>query len=91
MIESVAVGLVRAAGIYLAIGVVFGIAFVLRGAGRIDPSARNGTWGFRVLILPGAMALWPLLAKRWFGGSTTPPAERNAHRDAAQAADGDSR
>lgn len=76
--------LVRLLGVYLAIGFVFGLAFVVRGAGRIDPSARNGTWGFRLLILPGSVALWPVLARRWFGGATAPPAERNAHRDAAE-------
>ena len=25
----------------------------------------SGTWGFRLLILPGAAALWPLLLLRW--------------------------
>lgn len=84
MIESAAVLLVRAAGVYLLAGLVFGVVFVIRGAGRIDPSARNGTWGFRLLILPGSVALWPLLARRWLRGVSAPPPERNAHRDAAR-------
>ena len=49
----------------------------------IDPLARSGTWGFRLLILPGSALFWPLLAKRWFGGAPTPPEERTAHRVAA--------
>jgi hypothetical protein len=28
--------------------------------GRIDPAAR-GAYGFRVLLLPGAVLLWPLV------------------------------
>jgi hypothetical protein len=27
--------------------------------------------------------LWPLLARRWFGGAHEPPEERNAHRCSA--------
>ena len=68
--------------VYVAAGVVFSIPFVLRGVNRIDPVAGQGTWGFRLIIVPGVVALWPLLARRWIAG-TPPPVERNAHRDAA--------
>ena len=71
-------------GLYLGLGVLFAIAFVLKGAGRVDPLARQGTWGFRLLILPGAAALWPLLASRWRKGVDTPPEERTPHRQHAQ-------
>lgn len=77
--------LVNVAALYAAIGVVFAIAFVWKGVDRIDPAARGGTWGFRVLIFPGAAALWPLLAGRWLGGAGAPPAETNPHRRAAAA------
>lgn len=50
---------------YAPIGVAWGFAFVWRGVERIDPAARGGGWGFRLLIWPGAAALWPLLASRW--------------------------
>ena len=72
-------------GIYLALGVLFAVAFVSKGAAAIDPAARAGTWGFRVLIFPGAVLLWPALARRWFGGRTVPAPERSAHRRAAEA------
>jgi len=76
---------VRLAGIYLACGFVFAVAFlfVLRGVDRIDPSAREGTWGFRLAVLPGVAALWPLFARRWRRGTIEPPVESNAHRRAA--------
>jgi hypothetical protein len=52
-------------GGYLAVGFVFAIAFVIRGAETIDFAARGAPIGFRLLILPGATALWPLLSIRW--------------------------
>lgn len=70
-------------GVYLACGVAFAIPFALVGVKRIDPHAAHGSWGFRLLILPGAAALWPLLLKRQLSGATEPPEERNAHRRAA--------
>jgi len=68
---------------YLAIGLLFAVPFALVGAGRLDEVARRGTPGFRLLIIPGAAALWPLLGWRWLSGRTAPPRERNAHRDTA--------
>jgi hypothetical protein len=71
--------------LYLGIGVVFAIAFVVSGVHRIDPVARNSGSGFRIMILPGSVALWPLLLRRWIR-RTPPPEERNAHRLAAKRA-----
>lgn len=57
--------IVLISGLYALLGVAFAIAFSWRGAARIDPAARDATWGFRVLVLPGAAALWPWLLIRW--------------------------
>ena len=72
---------VTALAVYLAVGLAFAVPFVLRWVGRIDADAEHGTWGFRLAIAPGVIALWPLLARRVY--TRTPPRERNAHRDAA--------
>jgi hypothetical protein len=80
---TVATGIVDGLGIYLALGALFAVAFALAGCARVDPAARTGTIGFRILILPGAAALWPLLLKRWLAGDRAPPREHDAHRDAA--------
>jgi membrane protein implicated in regulation of membrane protease activity len=72
------------AAVYLALGLVFAVPFVLVGAGRIDPHAAQASWGFRLLILPGTTLLWPLLVWRWFKGIKEPPEERNPHRCAAR-------
>jgi hypothetical protein len=71
-------------GVYFACGSVFALAFAFWGAQRIDPHAAPGTWGFRLLIIPGSMALWPLLLYRWSKGIHEPSEECNAHRHAAR-------
>lgn len=76
----VASWIVRITGIYLALGILFAVLFVWRGAGKIDPPAKQATAGFRLMIFPGAAALWPLLLWRWLRRSSHPPQERNAHR-----------
>ena len=78
MNDTVAVIVVRALEAYAALGLVFAVPFVIAGAGRIDPAAAKGTPGFRLLILPGAAALWPYLLLRWVRGAP-PPAERTPH------------
>jgi hypothetical protein len=83
LFQGVAEWLVGFVAIYAAIGLAFAVAFVRWGVDRIDPVARASGWGFRLAILPGAAALWPLLAARLARGGP-PPVERNAHRDAAR-------
>jgi len=72
-------------GIYPACGLVFAVPFALVGVKRIDPHAAQGSWGFRLLIIPGTMAFWPLLLLRWTKGIHKSPGEDNAHRRAAAA------
>lgn len=73
-------------GCYLALGFGFAVAFVCLGAGRVDPHAKTGTWGFRLIIIPGAAALWPLLLNRWLRGVREPPEQCDPHRRVARAA-----
>jgi hypothetical protein len=82
---AVATWLLRALALYAGCGLLFAVPFLARGAARIDPGAREGTWGFRLIVLPGVVALWPLLARRWLAGATAPPEESNAHRRATRA------
>ena len=65
MLEISSTWLVTLFGVYALIGVLFALPFLLRGAEQIDEAATQGSWGFRVLILPGVIALWPLLARQW--------------------------
>lgn len=70
--------------VYAVCGLLFAIPFVLVGVKRIDPHAAHASWGFRLLIIPGTVAFWPLLLRRWMKGVHEPPEENNAHRSAAQ-------
>jgi len=71
----------RLGGFYLLLGVVFAVPFAFRWVNRIDPVAARGTLGFRLLIVPGSVLLWPLVISRVLRGTTAPPVERSAHRD----------
>jgi hypothetical protein len=63
---------------------VFSIPFVFIGVTKLDPHAAHGSWGFRLLIIPGSILLWPLLSYRWVKGIHEPPEERNVHRLSAK-------
>lgn len=65
----VATWLVRLAGLYLLAGAVFAPLFAFRWVNRLDPVAAHGTRGFRLLLLPGSVLLWPLLARRVLRGA----------------------
>ena len=51
--------------VYALAGLAFGLAFVTVGVTRIDHAAHGTSWVFRAIILPGCVALWPLLAVKW--------------------------
>jgi len=56
---------VGALAAYSAAGVAFAIAFVLFGISRVDSVAEHSPIGFRLIVMPGVAALWPLLLTRW--------------------------
>ena len=78
--------LVTAAGAYLALGFLFAVPFAWVGSARVDPDARGASWGFRILVIPGATLLWPLMAKRWATGAQ-PPEEGTPHKRAIRGGD----
>jgi hypothetical protein len=50
--------------LYAAVGLVAALAFVSFGATRVQPAPMS--LGARILILPGAAALWPYVVIRWW-------------------------
>lgn len=82
MIESLATALLGAVLLYWIVGIPVAIEFVSRRLALSDPAARGSGLGFRLLILPGAIALWPLLLS--WRRRTSPEAESTAHREAAR-------
>jgi len=83
MLETIVETGLALLGIYLLLGVVFSVPFLLRGAARIDPDAAEGSVGFKMLVLPGVVALWPLLIGPWRRSSQR--SERSPHRDVSAA------
>ncbi|MGQ0552942.1 MAG: hypothetical protein ACT4PU_06955 [Planctomycetota bacterium] len=65
-------GFVAVLAAYALAGLVFALVFVAIGVQRVDAGARSATWGFRLLILPGAAAFWPLLLMRWWRAVNAP-------------------
>jgi hypothetical protein len=55
--------LLNALALYSAVGVIAALAFVAFGVTRVQPAPVS--FGARVLILPGAAALWPYVLTRW--------------------------
>lgn len=71
-------GLVPILGLHFAVGVLVGLPFVLF-VGRLEPSAQGGSIAFRLLILPGAILLWPLVLFRVVGRREAAPPRVAGH------------
>jgi hypothetical protein len=54
-----------ALALYAAAGVVVALAFVAFGVTRVLAEPATVTVGARVLLFPGAFALWPYVLVRW--------------------------
>ena len=52
-------------GLYVAVGLVSGLAFVMFGVNRVDPVAGDSPFVFRLMILPGCVGLWPMMMWKW--------------------------
>lgn len=61
---TLATWLVRLAGLYLATGLLVALPFAFRWVNRLDAVAAEGTRGFRLLVIPGAVLLWPVVVGR---------------------------
>jgi hypothetical protein len=55
--------LLNALALYAVIGIATALAFVTFGVTRVQPAPVS--LGARILILPGAAALWPYVLLRW--------------------------
>ena len=58
-------------GGYFAAGLVFAPYFLIKGLDRIDSSTAGTGWGFRLIIIPGLVAFWPIIFKKWLKNSKT--------------------
>ena len=51
--------------IYLALGVLFIIPFLMKGLNKVDEGANGSTIGFKIIIIPGVIVFWPVLLSKW--------------------------
>ena len=51
--------------VYAGIGLLFAVAFVWKGLADIDPVAANVSIGFKIMVLPGLIVLWPIMFIKW--------------------------
>jgi len=80
MFEFWATTFVHALEAYAVLGLAFAAIFVSAGVHTLDSEARGSGVGFRLLILPGVVAFWPMLLVRLTRGFGEPPVEKNPHR-----------
>jgi hypothetical protein len=58
--------------VYAFLGVVIGVVFAIFGVSQVIPHTATMTLGARILILPGAAALWPYVLVRWLKSRGAP-------------------
>lgn len=55
--------------VYVAIGALFAAYFMLQGARQMDPGHGGSSFAARLVLIPGAVALWPFLLIRLLIGA----------------------
>jgi hypothetical protein len=80
MYEHLINALVIAVSLYLGAGVLVAMVIVSFGLRRLDSEAESAGIGFRMLIFPGTVTLWPILLKRYVVGGGEPPLQKDPHR-----------
>ena len=61
MVESILILVL----IYLLLGVLFVIPFLIKGLRKVDEGAHGGSIGFKIIIIPGVIVFWPVLLRKW--------------------------
>lgn len=67
MTEEIATWIWIGAGLYAAIGLVVGCSLLIGGLKAFDATAAESPWRFKLTILPGLVALWPVIVAKLFG------------------------
>ncbi len=71
---------------YVGLGLLVAPLVVFWGAPRFDSAVSGSSRGFRLIVIPGVVLLWPILVFRSIRGGGESPIESNAHRRAAREA-----
>ena len=60
-----AYAIVVLSALYFSAGIAFCVFMLIKGIERMDPNAKSTGIGFKLLIIPGLVAFWPVLWKKW--------------------------
>jgi hypothetical protein len=71
MSVDVAEMILSAAGAYFLAGFLFALLFLVFGLRRVDALAADGSAGFKALIFPGIVGLWPIVLLLWLNALVT--------------------
>jgi hypothetical protein len=63
--EDIVRVLMAALGLYGLVGVLLLVPFHRFAVPVIDQSASGASWGFKVVVSPGLVALWPVILWKW--------------------------
>jgi hypothetical protein len=66
--------------LYAAVGIVIATAFLAFGVTRVLPAPAAVTLGARIMLFPGAVALWPYVLIRWLKSVAMTRSQRSVHR-----------
>ncbi len=58
--------------LYVLVGLVTAVTFVIFGVTQVLPHSATVSVGARILLLPGATALWPYVLLRWLQSRNAP-------------------
>ena len=73
MAETVVSIILVAVVVYVALGALFTILFQIKGLHKIDEATHGSPIGFRLIIIPGCLLLWPALLAKWIKTSKQSP------------------
>jgi len=51
--------------LYLVVGALFTPFFIAHGLHKIDEGTQGASLGFKIIIIPGCIMLWPVLLVKW--------------------------
>jgi len=46
---------------YIGLGFLYAIYFYKRRLGQLEPASQKGSWGFKWILFPSVLVLWPLI------------------------------
>lgn len=69
--EKIIAVLLLVIGVYFMLGLFFSAAFLTKGIAKVDASTHGASIGFKLLLVPGCTALWPVLLMKWLKSRST--------------------